>query len=230
MRLRLSGGEWLQVEKVRLYKAAAVSEIMAARSKAAKLLAPSGSTVGVFGSPSWELAAEATVISMVSGLLANSSIKQAAQEIQKAQRAHEFLLQRMGVEFALADIRNIGLPNPATWSASHKGEAYAHSGDDFVWIMTDAEQMIAVRWGALSAVEPPPLAIQELSTPAPPPVVKPVHGRHAVGKVKDSGSMSGMMYTIYDDGKVIAEINAVPFTWNSLEELQIWADARSARK
>lgn len=137
MRVMLSSGSWLQIDQVKLYSKAKVDEISSLRADAARVLGPSGTAIGVFGAPSWTLAAEAAAIGIVSSLIASANQRQAVASLRKAMLLHHDLLLQGGQYFDVKDVAKIMIPSPSAWSAV--GEAkdiFLHNGDDFIGVVT----------------------------------------------------------------------------------------------
>ncbi len=91
--LILATGQLVALRKIVLYEEEAVSEISHLRAQAARGLGQSGS-VGVFGLPCWELAAEAGALALATGLLSSLVQKTALDFLKKAQEKYEILPQR----------------------------------------------------------------------------------------------------------------------------------------
>jgi hypothetical protein len=157
MRIMLSSGTWIHVDKVKLYATAKVTEIATLQAQAAKALGPSGGMVGVFGSPSIALAGEAAALSLVSGFLASVAQKQGVETLRKAQRLYQDMLMRSGRFFDVQGISGITLPKPGAWFADHEGTQYVHSGDDFLWVETP-QGPLTLNWQHISVVRFVPVA------------------------------------------------------------------------
>lgn len=145
------GSSCLRIEAVRLYKSEDVAYIATTRAKAAKLLGPSGTAVGVAGAPTWTLAAEATALSLVSGIIAGAAAKQAAELLKKVQEATSVMLREMGEFFPVEQIDGRDLPHPQAWKALKDGIPYVASADDFIWVRGE-HGTLAIRWSAIQAV------------------------------------------------------------------------------
>ena len=152
MRVLLPGAIWLHAEAIKLYQADDVGQIATTRAKAMKALGPGASFVGVGGSPSWTLAAEAGALTLVSGFLAGVAAKQAAEQLQQVQTATELMLREMGAFFEVSNITNVALPYPTSWSAMREGSKHIHSGDEFVWVRTADQGDVCVRWAKVVAI------------------------------------------------------------------------------
>ncbi|MER9170894.1 hypothetical protein NKI12_26780 [Mesorhizobium australicum] len=161
MRIMLSSGTWIHVDRIKLYDAAKVTEIATLQAQAAKALGPSGGMVGVFGSPSVTLAAEAATLSLISGFIASVTQKQGVEALRKAQGLYQEMLMRSGRFFDVQCISGIRLPKPGAWFADHEGYRHVHGGDDFLWVET-SQGPLTVNWPHISVVRfvsvPPAIA------------------------------------------------------------------------
>jgi hypothetical protein len=113
----LASGQMLKLRKIMLYDEDAVLAVAALRAHAAKGLGSTGgSGLGILGTPSFEFAAEAVGLMLVSGLFASAVQKTAMEFLKMAQERHEWLSDH-GVYFESNLIRNAHVPRPGAWSA-----------------------------------------------------------------------------------------------------------------
>ncbi len=110
----LQSGSALNIRQVMLFDEASVAEIVKLRSEAATALGPSGSFIGVGGSPSTTLAAEAVALGVITGLLASAAKKTAIEKLTLANQQYQSLKSK-GVFIPIGDISNIWDPAPGLW-------------------------------------------------------------------------------------------------------------------
>ncbi len=109
-------GQKLRLHKIRLFDEPSMIEVMKLRAQAAQVLGSSAGMIGVFGTPSLTLAAEAVALGFVSGILNQVAKKAALENLKKAQS----VVDRMRNSFVLFDteeIENLEMPSPGTWCA-----------------------------------------------------------------------------------------------------------------
>lgn len=118
--LTLVSGQTLKLQQLFLYDEGAVLEIARLRTQAAKALGGTGVGVGVLGTPSLELAAEAVALGVISGILASAAQKGALDSLKSAQHMYDALSDR-GLFFDIGCVANASLPRPAMWRATADG-------------------------------------------------------------------------------------------------------------
>lgn len=150
MRLLLPGSGWIIVSNIFLYPESEVREITELRSQAARSLGGSGTSVGVFGSPSMTLAAEAVALSMVSSFVRNSAAKQGAETMRRASEKMYKLLSSGGVPHDPMLIHGSHIPDPSVWFADAGLRKFIHSGSDYIRVDSDLGKM-DVRWASVAA-------------------------------------------------------------------------------
>ncbi len=112
--LTLPSGEIVSVRQIALFRQDVLGQIAQIRAEAARHLGGSGAVVGAFGAPSFALAAEAGVLMLAGGLLANAAARVAVQNLQDAQARYNELREKPEY-FPVSEIDGILSPDPTLW-------------------------------------------------------------------------------------------------------------------
>lgn len=116
----LAGGQRVDLRRIKLFPAADVETVSTLRAHAAKTLGSlsSGLGIGVIGTPTATLAAEAAAIGVLSSLISSAAQKSALETLSQANNKFA-ALKRRGELFSFEVIAGLESPTPDAWITTH---------------------------------------------------------------------------------------------------------------
>ncbi|MBD2751111.1 LysM peptidoglycan-binding domain-containing protein [Microvirga sp. BT688] len=155
--LTLSSRQSFTIEKITLYDADLVREIVALRAKAMKNFEGFSTGIGFLGSPEWAIGG-AAVLGLFEGVISNSMKSQGIEILREIQHKTE-RLTRSGKLIDIAVIENLEFPDPQTWSSTTRADGITkrlvHNGNEFVSLAVVEGGPVQVRWSSVVAYSPP---------------------------------------------------------------------------
>lgn len=169
--LTLSSGQTIKVKSIKLYNQ---QQLVLINSKKAKIMSLSGGVstgLGSIGSFTW-VAASSLATGFVESIL-SSNARIEAEKLLKELENEEIKLREDAHFFPASQIKFIDLPFPNIWSSSKEVTSFikqcskettnkppplinvvldfVHDGSDFITVITTEDQIISVRWDAVTS-------------------------------------------------------------------------------